>query len=98
MNNHGTHLRGCRKTTARPTPDLQVEEPDGPFQAPPEVSVKDCLRSYQLGRRGFSGSSRSGLSSSSTLTSLNVSTRTFRTNRAGRYMSQTQASDSFSSK
>ena len=47
MNNHGTHLRGCRKTTAQPTPDLHVEEPDGPFQAPPEVSVKDCLRSYQ---------------------------------------------------
>jgi hypothetical protein len=54
--------------------------------------------SRRYGRRGFSGSSRSGLSSSSTLTSLNVSTRTFRTNRAGRYMSQTQASESFSSK
>jgi hypothetical protein len=48
--------------------------------------------------RGLSGSSMSGLSSSSTLTSLNVSTRTLRTNRAGRYMSQTQASESFSSK
>ena len=44
------------------------------------------------------GSSRSGLSSSSTLTSLKVSTRTLRTNRAGRYMSQTQASESLSSK
>src|SRR4051794_1805461 len=32
------------------TPDLRVEEPDGPFQAPPEVSVKDRLRSYQPDR------------------------------------------------
>ena len=39
-----------------------------------------------------SGSEMSGFSSSSTLTSLNVITRTFFTNRAGRYMSQTQAS------
>ena len=38
------------------------------------------------------GSSRSGLASSSTLTSLNVTTLTFLTKRAGRYMSQTQAS------
>ena len=45
-----------------------------------------------------SGSRRSGLSSSSTLTSLNVSTRTFFTNRAGRYMSHTQASDIRTSK
>ena len=48
--------------------------------------------------RGVSGSSMSGLSSSSTLTSLNVTTRTFLTNRAGRYMSQTQASDIRTSK
>jgi len=38
------------------------------------------------------GSEMSGFSSSSTLTSLKVMTRTFFTNRAGRYMSQTQAS------
>ena len=45
-----------------------------------------------------SGSRRSGLSSSSMLTSLKVSTRTFFTKRAGRYMSQTQASDMRTSK
>ncbi|RKT73023.1 hypothetical protein DFJ66_6349 [Saccharothrix variisporea] len=45
-----------------------------------------------------SGRRRSGLSSSSTLTSLNVITRTFFTNRAGRYMSHTQASDIRTSK
>ena len=44
------------------------------------------------------GSRRSGLSSSSTFTSLKVSTRTFLTNRAGRYMSHTQASDIRTSK
>jgi hypothetical protein len=38
------------------------------------------------------GNEMSGFSSSSTLTSLKVITRTFFTNRAGRYMSQTQAS------
>ncbi len=38
------------------------------------------------------GREMSGFSSSSTLTSLNVMTRTFFTKRAGRYMSQTQAS------
>jgi hypothetical protein len=56
------------------------------------------------GRRGqvekgpSSGSRRSGLSSSSTLTSLKVITRTFFTKRAGRYMSHTQASDIRTSK
>src|SRR5690606_14789886 len=45
-----------------------------------------------------SGSRRSGFSSSSTLTSLNVITRTFLTNLAGRYMSHTQASDIRTSK
>ena len=38
------------------------------------------------------------LGSSSMFTSLNVSTRTFLTKRAGRYMSQTQASDMRTSK
>ena len=38
------------------------------------------------------GSEMSGFSSSSTLTSLKVITRTFLTKRAGRYMSHTQAS------
>jgi len=45
-----------------------------------------------------SGSRKSGFSSSSTLTSLNVITRTFLTNLAGRYMSHTQASDIRTSK
>src|SRR5690606_6454518 len=44
------------------------------------------------------GISRSALASSSTLTSLNVTTRTFFTNRAGRYMSHTHASCIFTSK
>ena len=47
MNNNETHLQGCRKMAAQQTPDVRVEEPDGPVQAPPEVSVKDSLRSYQ---------------------------------------------------
>ena len=44
------------------------------------------------------GSSSSGLSSSSMFTSLNVSTRTILAKRAGRYMSQTQASRMVTSK
>jgi hypothetical protein len=47
---------------------------------------------------GYSGSRSSGFSTSSMLTSLKVTTRTCLTNRAGRYMSHTQASDSRSSK
>jgi len=46
----------------------------------------------------YSGSRSSGFSTSSMFTSLNVITRTCLTNRAGRYMSQTQASASRSSK
>ena len=46
----------------------------------------------QLPKPESAGSEMSGFSSSSTLTSLNVITRTFLTKRAGRYMSQTQAS------
>lgn len=34
--------------TAQPTPDLHFEEPDGPLPGTSEVSVKDCLRSYQV--------------------------------------------------
>ena len=45
-----------------------------------------------------SGNSSSGFSSSSMLTSLNVTTRTVFTNRSGRYMSHTQASRMVSSK
>ena len=48
--------------------------------------------------QGSSGSRNSGFSSSSMLTSLKVSTRTCLTNRAGRYMSHTQASLMRSSK
>ena len=47
---------------------------------------------------GYSGSRSSGFSTSSMLTSLKVTTRTCLTNRAGRYMSHTQASESLSSK
>jgi len=53
----------------------------------------------ELIRAGYSvGTSRSFLASSSTLTSLNVTTLTFFTNRAGRYMSHTHASDIVTSK
>ena len=51
-----------------------------------------------VGRRAYSGSRSSGFSTSSMLTSLKVTTRTCLTNRAGRYMSHTHASDSRSSK
>src|SRR5207247_3000526 len=51
------------------------------------------------GKSGFSsGTSRSALASSSMLTSLKVTTRTFFTNLAGRYISQTQASRIVTSK
>ena len=46
----------------------------------------------------YSGSRSSGFSTSSMFTSLKVMTRTCLTNRAGRYMSHTQASASRSSK
>lgn len=55
-------------------------------------------RTYGRGRAGqppkpeSAGREMSGFSNSSTLTSLNVITRTFFTNRAGRYMSHTHAS------
>jgi hypothetical protein len=51
----------------------------------------------RLAPHGF-GSSRSVFDSSSMFTSLNVTTLTFFANRAGRYMSQTQASDIVTSK
>ena len=51
-----------------------------------------AVRRGQPPKPASSGSEMSGFSSSSTLTSLNVITRTFFTKRAGRYMSQTQAS------
>src|SRR5690348_179606 len=51
------------------------------------------------GKSGLSsGTSRSALASSSMLTSLKVTTRTFFTNLAGRYMSHTQASRIVTSK
>src|ERR1700738_1783623 len=59
---------------------------DSPRSAPRSVSC------------GYSGSRNSGFSTSSMFTSLKVITRTCLTNRAGRYMSHTQASASRSSK
>lgn len=73
----------------------------------PDTPPRRAAPSRPQGRAGegghrpkspLSGRSRSGLSTSSMLTSLNVSTRTFLTNRAGRYMSHTQASDMRNSK
>ena len=52
----------------------------------------DALHVDQDQLIGYSGSRSSGFSTSSMLTSLKVITRTCLTNRAGRYMSQTQAS------
>ena len=54
--------------------------------------ARPARRVGQLPKPESAGSEMSGFSSSSTLTSLKVITRTFFTNRAGRYMSQTQAS------
>ena len=53
---------------------------------------------FSRGSSDYSGSRSSGFSTSSMFTSLNVITRTCLTNRAGRYMSHTQASASRSSK
>lgn len=61
------------------------------------VAINNC-RQRQTCRRVYSGSRNSGFSTSSMLTSLKVITRTCLTKRAGRYMSQTQASARRSSK
>jgi len=70
-----------------------LRERRGPLKT--EVGVRPV---DQVSNGPPSGSRRSGLSNSSTLTSLNVMTRTFFTNLAGRYMSHTQASDMRTSK
>ena len=78
------------------------EKPDLPADPPPRASGfrrdGEPGDPHQEPNGPSPGSRRSGLSSSSTLTSLNVSTRTFFTNRAGRYMSHTHASDMRTSK
>ena len=53
---------------------------------------REASRTLWTPRRQSCGTCRSDCASSSTLTSLNVSTLTFLTNRAGRYMSHTHAS------
>lgn len=71
--------------TQRPKAALPYESSRAAHSAPPRRAI-------------YSGSRRSGLSSSSMLTSLNVITRTCLTKRAGRYMSHTQESDIRNSK
>ena len=61
-------------------------------------AVDDSPGRLQPTGSDYSGSRSSGFSTSSMFTSLNVITRTCLTNRAGRYMSHTQASASRSSK
>jgi hypothetical protein len=45
MNQHKTHLPGASEDRDATNAGPSAEEPDDPFQAPPEVSVKDYLRS-----------------------------------------------------
>ncbi|SHV52735.1 Uncharacterised protein [Mycobacteroides abscessus subsp. abscessus] len=94
-----------------PSPDssASVRKPIGSMRSsratmPPRIAlVRTPTRSMTANSSpmvdtGYSGRRSSGFSTSSMLTSLKVMTRTCLTNRAGRYMSQTQASARRSSK
>ena len=73
--------------------ELDIVARDGEALVFCEVKTRTATGFGHPGGSGLSsGICRSLFASSSTLTSLNVSTRTFLTNRAGRYMSQTHAS------
>src|SRR5690606_4686497 len=79
-------------------PGRPLETPEaGAVRPPPRVGCASWGQPCGPGRPP-GGTSRSDLVISSTLTSLKVTTRTLRTNRAGRYMSQTQASSIVTSK
>lgn len=77
-----------------PTPRVDRSRAERADTAPGQERYRD-----QPSNPGLSaGSSRSVLASSSMFTSLNVTTLTFLTKRAGRYMSHTHASDMVTSK
>ena len=74
-------------------PDGQTLAADGDGRRRGARVLGTTHRGWRRAQRpASSGIWSSGLASSSTLTSLKVSTRTFFTKRAGRYMSHTQAS------
>ncbi|MGC0363458.1 hypothetical protein ABH922_001442 [Rhodococcus sp. 27YEA15] len=86
---------------------LRAAQPRGDDGSTRERPLTPGYRTHRVPRRfgraldvhrDQSGRRKSGLSNSSMLTSLNVTTRTYFTNRAGRYMSHTHASDIRSSK
>ena len=95
-----THAVGRPQEVARLASAVRTRRRGTGPPYPLTQQIGDCgvLRLGQLLPRGGSGKASSGLSSSSMLTSLNVTTRTVFTNRAGRYMSHTQASRMVSSK
>ncbi len=59
MSNYGTHLRGAWKER-RSNAGLHVEEPDGPFLAPPEVLIWEPPRAISATASGTRSGSRSG--------------------------------------
>ena len=87
--------RQRRITRAGPSSELPAPDHDRWRRA---RSAGASSRTPAPGHLVSSGTSSSARASSSTLTSLNVTTRTFFTKRAGRYMSQTQASCMMTSK
>src|SRR5207253_1968482 len=86
-------LVSCLSSPSGPVRDRPAPGPGAPaLQSPsPRRPVPARPSSASLPYSG-SGSSRSLCASSSTLTSLKVTTLTFFTKRAGRYISHTQAS------
>ena len=85
-------------TAQRRTTELHAANGHDAHRGRQAASPRCALAFRQAVKAGYApnpesvGSEMSGFSSSSTFTSLNVITRTFFTNRAGRYMSQTHAS------
>jgi len=88
----------CTTAVLVTTPSMsnrQAVTPSGRPSMSPPVPIYDEKPGLPF---SSAGSSRSLLANSSMLTSLKVTTRTFFTKRAGRYMSQTQASCMVTSK
>lgn len=85
----GTEQRQGEQQSEHPGRVPQTGQPPSPR---PSRSVDNDGLVDNYEPKALSGSEMSGFSSSSTLTSLKVITRTFFTKRAGRYMSQTHAS------
>src|SRR3954447_13394696 len=99
-------VRGAGLDLAEHHDALALEHQIQLARARPPVAIEHRVAALDVpgaGQRLAVGAERPALhsslpASSSMLTSLNVTTRTLATNRAGRYMSQTQASCSSSSK